>query len=116
MSREAVVVESLRTGLTKAHRGSFNITEPVDYLAFGPVFGTRTKQTGYDARGLDALREVVRLAAPRPLIAIGGIDAARAAQALAAGAAGVAVISAVAAADDPEAAIRELAALHAGPA
>jgi acetyl-CoA acetyltransferase family protein len=33
MAREAVVVESLRTGLTKAHRGSFNITEPVDYLA-----------------------------------------------------------------------------------
>ena len=33
MTREAVVVESLRTGLTKAHRGSFNITEPVDYLA-----------------------------------------------------------------------------------
>ena len=33
MPREAVVVESLRTGLTKAHRGSFNITEPVDYLA-----------------------------------------------------------------------------------
>ena len=33
MAREAVVVESLRTGLTKAHRGSFNRTEPVDYLA-----------------------------------------------------------------------------------
>jgi acetyl-CoA acyltransferase len=33
MAREAVVVESLRTGLTKAHRGSFNITEPVDYTA-----------------------------------------------------------------------------------
>jgi len=33
LTREAVVVESLRTGLTKAHRGSFNITEPVDYLA-----------------------------------------------------------------------------------
>jgi acetyl-CoA acetyltransferase family protein len=33
MAREAVVVESLRTGLTKAHRGSFNITEPVEYLA-----------------------------------------------------------------------------------
>jgi len=33
MAREAVVVESKRTGLTKAHRGSFNITEPVDYLA-----------------------------------------------------------------------------------
>jgi len=33
MAREAVIVESARTGLTKAHRGSFNITEPVDYLA-----------------------------------------------------------------------------------
>jgi len=33
MAREAVIVESVRTGLTKAHRGSFNITEPVDYTA-----------------------------------------------------------------------------------
>ena len=33
MAREAVIVESVRTGLAKAHRGSFNITEPVDYLA-----------------------------------------------------------------------------------
>ena len=32
MAREAVIVESARTGLTKAHRGSFNITEPVEYL------------------------------------------------------------------------------------
>ena len=33
MAREAVIVESVRTALTKAHRGSFNLTEPVDYLA-----------------------------------------------------------------------------------
>ena len=33
MTREAVIVESKRTGLAKAHRGSLNITEPVDYLA-----------------------------------------------------------------------------------
>jgi acetyl-CoA acetyltransferase family protein len=33
MAREAVVVESVRTGLTKAQRGSFNLTEPVEYLA-----------------------------------------------------------------------------------
>jgi acetyl-CoA acyltransferase len=33
MAREAVIVDSIRTGLTKAHRGSFNITEPVDYTA-----------------------------------------------------------------------------------
>jgi len=33
MTREAVIVDSVRTGLTKAHRGSFNMTEPVEYLA-----------------------------------------------------------------------------------
>jgi acetyl-CoA acetyltransferase family protein len=33
MAREAVIVDCVRTGLTKAHRGSFNITEPVTYLA-----------------------------------------------------------------------------------
>ncbi|MAE94747.1 MAG: acetyl-CoA C-acyltransferase [Deltaproteobacteria bacterium] len=33
MAREAVIVDSVRSGLTKAHRGSFNLTEPVDYTA-----------------------------------------------------------------------------------
>ena len=83
--------------------------EAIDYLAFGPVFGTRSKRSPYDARGIEALAEVVRLAAPRPVVAIGGIDAARIA-AIGALGAGAAVISAVAAADDPVAATRALAA------
>jgi acetyl-CoA acetyltransferase family protein len=33
MAREVVIVDSVRSGLTKAHRGSFNITEPVEYTA-----------------------------------------------------------------------------------
>jgi acetyl-CoA acyltransferase len=33
MPREAVIVDSVRTGLTKAHRGSFNRTRPDDLLA-----------------------------------------------------------------------------------
>lgn len=33
MAREAVIVDSVRTALTKAHRGSFNLTSPVDQLA-----------------------------------------------------------------------------------
>ncbi|MCU0669141.1 MAG: thiolase family protein [Myxococcota bacterium] len=33
MAREAVIVDSVRTGLAKAGRGSFNMTEPVEYLA-----------------------------------------------------------------------------------
>lgn len=31
--REAVIVDSVRTGLAKSHRGSFNMTEPVDFTA-----------------------------------------------------------------------------------
>ncbi|MGH0030548.1 MAG: thiamine phosphate synthase [Myxococcota bacterium] len=84
---------------------------PVDYLAFGPLFGTATKDTGYAARGLAALRRVADLAAPLPVVAIGGIDVAGARRALDHGAAGVAVISAVAGADDPVARVRELAGL-----
>ncbi|RIL04823.1 MAG: acetyl-CoA C-acyltransferase [Proteobacteria bacterium] len=33
MAREVVIVDSIRTGLAKAGRGSFNMTEPVEYLA-----------------------------------------------------------------------------------
>lgn len=83
------------------------LREPVDYLAFGPVFGTRSKQSEYGARGLEALAAAVAVAAPLPLVAIGGIDVARASDVAATGA-GLAVISAVAGADDPEAATRAL--------
>ena len=54
-------------------------------------------------------RDAVARAAPRPVVAIGGIDASRVAEVRAAGAAGFAVISAVAGAASPEAAVRELA-------
>ena len=30
--------------------------EPISYLAVGPVFGTRTKDTGYDAVGIELVR------------------------------------------------------------
>lgn len=82
--------------------------EPVDYIAFGPVYGTASKQSEYDARGLDAVRAAARAAAPRPLVVIGGIDLARTAELVRAGAAGIAVISAVAAAPDMVQATRSL--------
>ena len=82
--------------------------EPVDYVAFGPLLGTASKQSPYEARGMAALEEVAALVAPLPVVAIGGIDADVAVRARRAGAAGVAVISAVAAAPDPEQATRTL--------
>jgi thiamine-phosphate pyrophosphorylase len=61
------------------------------YIAVGPVYGTRTKDTGYDATGL----ELVRYASGRgkPVVAIGGITLERAPDVIAAGATAVAVIS-----------------------
>jgi len=87
--------------------------EPVDYVAFGPVFGTDSKDSLYGPRGLDALKQVARAVAPRPLVAIGGISRSNLPEVLAAGAAGAAVISAVAAAAEPVAATRALAGLWA---
>jgi thiamine-phosphate pyrophosphorylase len=86
------------------------LAEPIDYVAYGPVFGTASKETGYAARGLAALREVASRCGDLPLVAIGGVDATSCAGVRAAGAHGFAVISAVANAADPLAAARALVA------
>lgn len=82
--------------------------EDVDYVAFGPVFGTTSKDSEYTPRGLEALAEAVALVAPRPLIAIGGISAEHLPALRRAGAAGFAVISVVAGAEDPREAAHAL--------
>jgi len=82
--------------------------EDVDYVAFGPVFGTTSKESDYDRRGLEALQRAVELAAPRPLIAIGGIQLEHLGAVRRAGVAGFAVISAVAGASDPVEAAHQL--------
>jgi thiamine-phosphate pyrophosphorylase len=84
--------------------------EDVDYVAFGPVFGTTSKDSPHAALGALRAAGAARAAAPRPLVAIGGIDAAGAARLAAAGVTGIAVISAVAGAADPVAAVRALGA------
>ncbi|MEO5898257.1 MAG: thiamine phosphate synthase [Vicinamibacterales bacterium] len=81
------------------------VDQPVEYIAVGPVFQTRTKDTGYEPRGL----ELVRYAATRgrPVVAIGGIRLDNVAEVLAAGASAVAVISDLLASADAEARVRE---------
>ena len=71
------------------------VNEPISYLAIGPVFGTGTKHTGYQAIGLDTVRRASDAAARKglPTVAIGGITVDNAASVLEAGAASVAVIS-----------------------
>jgi thiamine-phosphate pyrophosphorylase len=69
------------------------IREPISYLAVGPIFGTRTKETGYSAVGLELVATAARLAGDIPVVAIGGITFDRAPAVWEAGAAAVAVIS-----------------------
>jgi thiamine-phosphate pyrophosphorylase len=88
--------------------------EDVDYVAYGPVFGTQSKDSPFTARGLEALADAVRRAAPRPLVAIGGIGAEHLGRLRSLGVGGVAVISAVAGAPDPERAAAALVAAFRG--
>ena len=69
--------------------------EPISYVAIGPVFGTGTKDTGYDAIGLEAVRQAAVIAkrAGLPLVAIGGITLERAPAVIDSGADSVAVIT-----------------------
>jgi thiamine-phosphate pyrophosphorylase len=82
--------------------------EPIEYIAYGPIFATQTKSATTEPRGLERLAEVVRHVHPRPVIAIGGIDLDNARQVAATGAAGIAVVSAIAEAADPSSATRTL--------
>ncbi len=66
---------------------------PVDYLAFGPIFGTSSKSDARARVGLEELRRVRVAIGRTPLVAIGGIDAGNASKVQEAGADAVAVIS-----------------------
>ncbi len=72
---------------------------PVDYVAIGPVFPTRTKEEPGPAVGLETVA-AVRAAAGRPLVAIGGITLENARAVIDAGADMVAVARDLLAAGD----------------
>ena len=78
-----------------------------DYLGCNAVFYTPTKTDTGTPLGIEGFRRLVQTVSI-PVVAIGGIKATNAAELIRAGAAGVAVVSAVMAADDPEAAAREI--------
>ncbi len=88
--------------------------EPIDYGSVGGVYQTFSKVNPNPPIGVDGFAAIAaRLKAARPIkvVAIAGIDAARAADLRAAGADGVAVMSAITKAADPAAAARTLGAV-----
>ncbi len=72
----------------------------VDYFGVGPVFKTHSKLDAAKPIGLVGLKNIVSLS-PKPVVAIGGINAQNAADVLATGVSGVAVISAILATKSP---------------
>jgi thiamine-phosphate pyrophosphorylase len=66
---------------------------PVDYVAFGPIFATATKQAAETPTGLTALRQIRQVLGQIPLVAIGGITSENRQDVIDAGADAVAVIS-----------------------
>jgi thiamine-phosphate pyrophosphorylase len=81
--------------------------EGADYLGVSPIFATATKTDTAPPLGLAGLREI-RKAVRTPLVGIGGLNRNNVADVIRQGADGVAVVSAIVAADDPEAAAKEL--------
>ncbi len=75
--------------------------EGADYIGFGHIFPTMSKEKPTPPRGLEHLREVV-CAVKIPVMAIGGITVENAESVLKTGAQSLAVISAVATAESPE--------------
>jgi thiamine-phosphate pyrophosphorylase len=80
-----------------------------DYLGFGPIYQTSSKERPDPVQGADALAAAVRAAAPVPVVAIGGITPARAREIAAAGAAAACAIASVNGAPDVVAAARAVA-------
>ena len=77
-----------------------------DYIAFGPVFPTHSKENPDPVVGLDLLREA-RKHTRKPLVAIGGITLERAADIFRAGADSLAVARDLIASSDPRERVRE---------
>ena len=81
-----------------------------DYIGFGPMFGTTTKDTGYAARGVDMLRKI-RAAVKLPIVAIGGINEQNVQQVWQAGAESAAIISDILGTEDIAAKTRRIRSL-----
>lgn len=66
---------------------------PIDYIAIGPVFATKTKENPDEVVGLEGLRHVRQAVGNFPLVAIGGINSGNFREVFSGGADSLAIIS-----------------------
>jgi len=83
------------------------LAEAVDYIGFGPVYQTTSKDDAGPVCGIDVMKQALD-EIPLPFIAIGGVDSNNIPELIQAGVHGIAVISAVCCKQDPEKATRVL--------
>jgi thiamine-phosphate pyrophosphorylase len=83
-------------------------THAPSYIAMGAVYPTTLKRMTTAAQGTGRLNAYASLLRDYPLVAIGGIDAARLPEVMASGVGSVAVVRALVAASNPEAEARQL--------
>jgi len=83
------------------------LAEGADYIGFGPVYPTKSKEDADPVTGINLLKQAVATIS-LPIIAIGGISVENMPEVIRAGAQGIAVISAVCCQEDPEQSTRAL--------
>lgn len=98
---------ALSVGLSTHDDAQVQAAGAADYLGYGPVFPTRSKDNPDPVVGLEALARAAA-STKLPMVAIGGVDLARAASVRETGVAMGAVISAICGADDPQLAAAQL--------
>ena len=100
---KALRAAGMRLGLsthTAAELARAKAVQP-SYLAIGPIYPTTLKVMPYEPVGLERLAAWAKLAAPYPVVAIGGISLDRLPGVMACGVDGAAVVSAVTLAANP---------------
>ena len=104
------LASSLRVGVSThdVEQVRVAVAAGADYLGFGPVFVTQTKQNPAPVQGLAGLRAAVVAAGATPIVAIGGIAPRNAAEVYATGASAICAIQSVNDAADVAAAARSL--------
>lgn len=106
----AIASHGLRLGVSTHGYAELARVLPLQpsYIALGHIFPTNTKQMPSTPQGAKRLQDYVRLCAPIPTVAIGGINHSNIQAVVQTGVRGVAVVSAILAAPQPEKALLQL--------
>lgn len=103
-----VVGEAALVGLSTHDAAQVDaaLTEPISYLAVGPIYDTASKEASGPSVGLALVEYAARHAGALPVVAIGGITLERAPEVIGAGASAVAVIADLHVAGNPAGRVR----------